>query len=93
MYCRLCGNEVHPNAEICVSCGCRPLAGDTYCQECGTETRPDQEYCIECGTVKTCYRQKKVFRKRNTFLVVIFIASMSNVVRQEGLGLLFLKRS
>lgn len=51
MYCRVCGNEVHPNAEICVSCGCRPLAGDTYCQECGTETRLGQEYCIECGTI------------------------------------------
>lgn len=50
MYCRVCGSEVHPNAEICVSCGCRPLAGDTYCQECGTETRQKQEYCIECGT-------------------------------------------
>lgn len=51
MYCRVCGNEVHPNAEICVSCGCRPVAGDTYCQECGTETRPGQEYCVECGTI------------------------------------------
>lgn len=51
MYCRFCQSQVHPNAEVCVSCGCRPLAGDKYCQECGTETRPDQELCIECGTI------------------------------------------
>lgn len=49
MYCRNCGKEINEKAEICVSCGLRPLAGRNFCQECGAETKPNQEICIKCG--------------------------------------------
>lgn len=52
-YCRFCGNEVHPAAEICVSCGCRPSTGHQYCGKCGTKTHEDQEVCLECGALLT----------------------------------------
>lgn len=49
MYCRVCGNELNNNAEICVKCGCRPLNGNEYCQECGAVTWEKQEICTKCG--------------------------------------------
>ncbi len=49
MYCRSCGKEVAETAEICVSCGSRPLAGRKYCQSCGAETDLKAEICVKCG--------------------------------------------
>lgn len=49
MHCRNCGKEVLEKAEICPSCGVRPLAEKIYCQECGAETKPNQEICVKCG--------------------------------------------
>ncbi len=49
MYCRNCGKEVNPQAEICIHCGVRPLNEKKFCQECGAETAPNQEICVKCG--------------------------------------------
>lgn len=49
MYCRTCGNKLHENAEVCVNCGCNPLAGKSYCQNCGAKTIEQQELCTQCG--------------------------------------------
>jgi TM2 domain-containing membrane protein YozV/ribosomal protein L40E len=49
MFCRNCGKEVQPNAEVCVSCGFKPQKGDKFCQNCGAETQPNQEVCVKCG--------------------------------------------
>lgn len=49
MHCRNCGAEINEKAEICVSCGVRPLSEKKFCQECGAETKPNQELCIKCG--------------------------------------------
>ena len=49
MYCRTCNKEVNENAEICIQCGSKPLAGSKYCQNCGAETGPNAEVCIKCG--------------------------------------------
>ena len=49
MFCRVCGNSLNDKAEICVSCGCKPLNGKEYCQECGEKTTEKQEMCIKCG--------------------------------------------
>ncbi len=50
MFCRNCGKEVTPpNAEVCLSCGVKPLNGTAYCNNCGTQTNPQQEICIKCG--------------------------------------------
>jgi RNA polymerase subunit RPABC4/transcription elongation factor Spt4 len=49
MHCRNCGKEVVEKAEICPSCGVRPLAEKNHCQECGVETKSNQEICVKCG--------------------------------------------
>ncbi|MBM7649906.1 putative membrane protein YvbJ [Bacillus ectoiniformans] len=49
MYCRECGNSVNDRAEVCSSCGVRPLNGQNFCQSCGTETKAAQELCTKCG--------------------------------------------
>ncbi len=49
MYCRNCGNEINENAEICPSCGVKPLAEKNFCQNCGVETKTNQEICVKCG--------------------------------------------
>jgi uncharacterized RDD family membrane protein YckC len=53
MYCRECGNQVNPKAEICTSCGVRPLNSNKHCQSCGAETKPQQEMCVQCNTLLT----------------------------------------
>ena len=49
MYCRNCGKEVAEKAEICISCGVKPLAGNKYCHNCAAEVNPNAEICIKCG--------------------------------------------
>lgn len=49
MYCRNCGKEVDEKAEICPSCGFKPLSETKYCQNCGKETQAKQEVCTNCG--------------------------------------------
>ncbi|NLP37987.1 MAG: TM2 domain-containing protein [Firmicutes bacterium] len=49
MYCRNCGAAVNEKAEVCMSCGVRPLNGNKFCQECGAETSEKQEICTKCG--------------------------------------------
>ncbi|MEO0075278.1 MAG: TM2 domain-containing protein [candidate division WOR-3 bacterium] len=49
MYCRNCGKEVAEKAEICISCGVKPLSGNKYCQNCGVEVNPNAEICVKCG--------------------------------------------
>jgi uncharacterized RDD family membrane protein YckC len=53
MYCRECGNQVNPKAEICTSCGVRPLNSNKHCQGCGSGTTPQQEMCVQCHTLLT----------------------------------------
>ena len=48
-FCRTCGNAVAPTAEICTTCGTRPLLGRAFCQGCGVGTRAEQELCLACG--------------------------------------------
>ena len=64
MYCRVCGNEVNDNAEICVKCGCRPLNGKEFCQECGAVTLEKQEICTKCGV-----RLKTMVNNTNNIII------------------------
>src|SRR2546426_4174285 len=48
-FCRNCGNPVREGAEICPSCGTRPLFARAHCQSCGGSTAPTQEVCVKCG--------------------------------------------
>ncbi len=49
MFCRNCGKEVQPNAEVCLGCGVKPYNGNKFCQNCGAETQLNQEVCVKCG--------------------------------------------
>ncbi|MEO0080045.1 MAG: TM2 domain-containing protein [candidate division WOR-3 bacterium] len=49
MFCRSCGKEVAETAEVCLSCGSRPQAGNKFCQNCGAPTDPKAEICPKCG--------------------------------------------
>jgi TM2 domain-containing membrane protein YozV/RNA polymerase subunit RPABC4/transcription elongation factor Spt4 len=49
MHCRSCGADVNAKAEVCTSCGVRPLNDTKFCQECGASTHDEQEICTSCG--------------------------------------------
>jgi len=50
MYCRNCGKETAPEAEICMGCGAKPQAGKSYCPNCGAQTSQLAEICVKCGS-------------------------------------------
>ncbi len=50
MYCKNCGNQMDPNAAICVKCGCAKGTGASYCQNCGQPTIPGAAVCTSCGS-------------------------------------------
>jgi TM2 domain-containing membrane protein YozV len=49
MYCRNCGQDVHPQAVACPACGVPPLLETRFCQSCGTGTQANQAMCTKCG--------------------------------------------
>jgi TM2 domain-containing membrane protein YozV len=49
MYCRNCARQLADNAEFCVACGQRPLAGTRFCSNCGKEMLPNTQICMQCG--------------------------------------------
>jgi TM2 domain-containing membrane protein YozV len=49
MYCRNCARQLADNAEFCVDCGQRPLAGTRFCFNCGQEMASHAEICTHCG--------------------------------------------
>lgn len=53
MYCKNCGNQMDPNAAICVKCGCAKGTGASYCQNCGQPTVPGAAVCTSCGSALT----------------------------------------
>lgn len=49
MFCKNCGNEIDPNAAICVKCGFQKGTGNKYCQNCGVEVAEGAAVCTNCG--------------------------------------------
>jgi TM2 domain-containing membrane protein YozV/ribosomal protein L40E len=49
MFCRNCGNQVDPNAAVCIKCGYQNGAGQNFCPNCGAESAPGAYACIRCG--------------------------------------------
>lgn len=49
MFCKNCGNEIDPNAAICVKCGFQKGTGSKYCQNCGVEVAEGAAVCTSCG--------------------------------------------
>jgi hypothetical protein len=35
MFCRNCGNQIDPNAAVCIKCGYQNGAGQNFCPNCG----------------------------------------------------------
>lgn len=50
MYCKNCGNQMDPNAAVCIKCGCAKGTGLSYCQNCGNPTVPGAAVCTACGS-------------------------------------------
>ncbi len=75
MYCRTCGKEVAENAEICISCGSKPLAGTKFCQNCGAESTVQAEVCVKCG-VKLLAKAKGGKDWLTALLFSIFLGSI-----------------
>lgn len=53
MYCKNCGNEMDPNAQVCVKCGVPKGVGTSFCPNCGNQTAPNAAVCLSCGTAMT----------------------------------------
>lgn len=53
MYCKNCGNEIDPNAAICVKCGYQKGTGANYCAHCGATVTPGASVCMGCGYALT----------------------------------------
>jgi len=49
MYCRNCGEQVDPNAKVCIKCGCETVKGKAYCNNCGETTDENAAICSKCG--------------------------------------------
>ncbi len=49
MYCRNCGEQINPNASVCVKCGFAKNTGNLYCPNCGEQTNPGAAVCVKCG--------------------------------------------
>ena len=50
MYCRNCGEQMDPNASVCVKCGFAKNTGNSYCPNCGEAINPGASVCVRCGT-------------------------------------------
>lgn len=49
MFCKNCGNNMDPNAAICVRCGCARGVGQAFCPNCGAPTYAGAAVCTNCG--------------------------------------------
>ena len=60
MYCKNCGNEIDPNAAICVKCGFQKGKGENYCHNCGQEVAPGAAVCMKCGFAQTAHADVEI---------------------------------
>ncbi len=49
MYCKNCGNQVAPDAAVCLNCGVATGNGSNFCQNCGAQAIPGAAVCTTCG--------------------------------------------
>lgn len=49
MYCKNCGQQMDPNAAVCVHCGFQKGQGNNFCGNCGTQLGPGAAVCTSCG--------------------------------------------
>lgn len=51
MYCRHCGNEMVPDAVVCVRCGAPKYKGNNFCPSCKASTGINDKTCSTCGVL------------------------------------------
>ena len=49
MSCRNCGNQMDPQAVVCVKCGVPAGQGQNFCPNCGAQSVPGAAVCTQCG--------------------------------------------
>lgn len=49
MYCKNCGNQMDPNAAVCLNCGVAAGTGTNFCPNCGAQTIQGAAICTNCG--------------------------------------------
>lgn len=60
MYCKNCGNELTPNAAVCLKCGVAVGKGNSYCQNCGNSVMKAAAVCTQCGALLNTARKSKL---------------------------------
>ncbi len=48
-FCRNCGQQMDPQAAVCVHCGVAAGVGQAFCPNCGQPTIPGAAVCTHCG--------------------------------------------
>lgn len=76
MYCKNCGNQMDPNAVICVKCGCAKGTGISYCPNCGQPTNPGAAVCTSCGAALTVAPAADAKSKLVAGLLGIFLGGL-----------------
>ena len=63
MYCRNCGKELPPDANVCPSCGTRvvpePQGETIFCSHCGQKISKEAIVCPYCGAGTEKYRAQQ----------------------------------
>lgn len=60
MYCKNCGNELKPNASVCLNCGVMAGDGKAYCHSCGNSVSAGASICTKCGAMLSRSRKSKL---------------------------------
>ena len=76
MYCKNCGNNMDPNAFICVKCGCAVGTGTSFCPNCGQTTVPGAAACTSCGVALNVAAAGAAKSKLAAGLLGIFLGAL-----------------
>lgn len=49
MFCKNCGQQIDPNAAVCIHCGVAKNMGNKFCANCGEPANPGAAVCVKCG--------------------------------------------
>ena len=76
MYCRNCGQEMDPNAAVCVHCGFKKGQGTAYCSNCGAQTQQGATFCPNCGASLAQYTPDQQKSKMTAGLLGVLLGGL-----------------